>query len=61
MEEPYDQGLQKIEILKELIHSYDNEGVKRAIAHWQMDVMQNGPEKEMKLDGEPGSLTMKES
>ena len=57
MEEAWKQGRRKIEILEELIHSYDNPDVRAAIADWQRDVMENGPT-QLKLDGEKPVMTM---
>ena len=50
MEEAWDQARKKVQILQELIHSYDNPQVRAAIADWQKDVMENGPSM-LKLDG----------
>ena len=45
---------EKCQILQDMIHALDSEHVRRAIAEWQMDVMENGPTA-LKLDGgEPG-------
>ena len=49
MEEAWQQGWQKIEILKEMIQSLSSEPVRRALADWQKEVMQNGPTA-LKLD-----------
>ena len=49
MEEAWQQGRQKIEILKEMIQSLSSEPVRRALADWQKDVMENGPTA-LKLD-----------
>ena len=43
MEEAWAQGRRKVQILEELVHSYDNPQVRAAIADWQKDVMENGP------------------
>ena len=40
----------KCKILEELIHSLDSPVVRRILADWQKDVMQNGPTA-LKLDG----------
>lgn len=54
MEEAWAQGRQKVEILKDMIHAMESEPVRRAMANWQMDVMENGPTA-LKMDGpEPG-------
>ena len=50
-EEAWARARRKVYILQELIHSYDNPQVRAAIADWQKDVMENGPEKVLKLDG----------
>lgn len=52
MEEAWDQGRKKIEILEDLIHAYESEPVRRALADWQLDIMQHGVQREMKFDGE---------
>lgn len=53
MEEAWQQGRQKIEILKEMIKSLSSEPVRRALADWQKDVMENGPTALKLDDGEP--------
>ena len=40
----------KCKIIEELIHSLDNPDVRRILADWQKDVMQNGPTA-LKFDG----------
>ena len=53
MEEAWQQGRKKVEILKDLIHAYDSEPVRAALADWQKDVMENGPRAlEVTADGE---------
>lgn len=49
MEEAWEQGREKIRILEDLIHAYDSEPVRRALADWQKDVMENGVEPVMKI------------
>ena len=61
MEEAWDQCRRKVEILKDLIHAYDSEQVRAALAGWQINVMKNGPEKQMMLDDEPDHTTFVES
>lgn len=51
MEEAWQQGRQKVEILKDLIQAYDSEPVRAALADWQKEVMDNGPSV-LKLDRE---------
>lgn len=41
----------KCGIIEDMIHAMDSEPVKRAMADWQKDVMENGPSA-LKLDGE---------
>ena len=53
MEEAWSQGRRKVDILKELIHAYDSEPVRKALAGWQDEVMKNGPEGGLKFDKEP--------
>ena len=52
MEEQWDQTRRKVEILKDLIHAYDSEPVRAALADWQKEVMEHGPSA-LKLDNEP--------
>lgn len=42
MEEAWEQGRQKIKILEDLIQAYETEPVRKALADWQLDVMENG-------------------
>lgn len=42
MEEAWDQGRQKITVLEDLIQAYETEPVRKALADWQRDVMENG-------------------
>ena len=51
MEEAWQQGRKKVEILKDLIQAYDSEPVRAALHDWQKDVMKNGPSA-LKLDSE---------
>lgn len=46
----YDQQ-KKCKIIEELIQALDSEPVRRTLADWQKDVIQNGPTA-LKLDGE---------
>ena len=50
MEEAWNQARKKVEILQDIIHALDSENVKSALAHWQMDVILNGPTA-LELDG----------
>ena len=50
MEEAWAQCRRKVGILEDLIHAMDSEPVRAVIAHWQMEVMANGPTA-LKLDG----------
>ena len=43
MEEAWEQGRKKVQILQDLIHAYDSEPVRAAIAGWQQEVMESGP------------------
>ena len=52
MEEAWEQGREKIRILEELIHAYESEPVRRALADWQKDIMAHGVQREMKFDEE---------
>ena len=45
--EEYDK---KCEILRDMIHALDSEPVRKALADWQKEVMENGPEA-LRLDG----------
>ena len=49
MEEAWSQGRRKIQILEELIHAYDSEPVRKAIAEWQIEVEKNGPPKKLEI------------
>lgn len=49
MEEAWQQGRQKIEILKDMIQSLQSEPVRAALSDWQKDVMEKGPTA-LKLD-----------
>ena len=44
MEQVWNECRQEVEILKDLIHAYDSELVRAALANWQMEVMERGPE-----------------
>ena len=50
MEQLWQECRQEIDILKDLIHAYDSESVRAALANWQRDVMAHGPSA-MTLDG----------
>ena len=52
MEEAWQQGRKKVEILQELIHAYDNEQVRSALADWQKELMAKGIQTELKFDEE---------
>lgn len=52
MEEAWQQGRRKIEILEELIHAYDSEPVRRSLADWQKEIMERNREPEGKMDRE---------
>lgn len=55
MEEAWQQGRKKVEILADMIHAMENESVRKALAEWQIDVMDNGPTAlEMDRGNEPG-------
>ena len=43
MEESWDQARRKVQVLKDAIPALESEQVRRAMAEWQKDVMQNGP------------------
>lgn len=49
MEDAWEQGRQKIEILKDMIAALSSEPVRAALADWQKEVMKNGPSA-LKLD-----------
>lgn len=49
MEDAWEQGRQKIEILKDMIAAMSSEPVRAVLADWQKDVMENGPTA-LKLD-----------
>ena len=52
MEEAWEQGRQKVKILEDLIHAYDSEPVRVALADWQKEIMQEGPPASIRFDGE---------
>ena len=52
MEEAWQQCRQKIDILKDMIHAYESEPVRRAMANWQKEIMERHGEPEAKMDGE---------
>lgn len=60
MEESWEQARRKVEILEELIHAYDSEPVRVALADWQKEVMQEGPPKSIKFDGEDEVMAIHE-
>ena len=60
MEEAWEQARRNAEILEELIHAYDSEPVRIALADWQKEVMQEGPPKSIKFDGEEAVVAMYE-
>ena len=43
MEEAWEQAREKVKILEDLIHAYESEPVRRALAGWQQEVEKNGP------------------
>ena len=43
MEEAWEQGRRKVQILQHMIQAYESEPVRKALADWQKDVMENGP------------------
>ena len=51
MEDAWAQCRQKIEILKDMIHAYESEPVRRAMANWQKEIMERHGEPEAKMDG----------
>ena len=51
MEEAWEQGRAKVQILRELIQAYEREPVRAALAGWQQEVMEHGPGP-LKLDKE---------
>ena len=59
MEEAWEQARKKVAILQDMIHAYESETVRAAIADWQQEVMEHGAST-LKLDSsnEP-DLTMK--
>ena len=51
MEDLFRDQEEKCGILQDMIHALDSEHVRRAIADWQKEIMDNGPPRELKLDG----------
>lgn len=54
MEEAWSQCRVKVKILEDLIHAYDTEPVRAAIANWQHEVMEHGPSA-LEVDDKPVS------
>lgn len=49
MEEAWQQGRKKIEILEDLIHAYESEPVRKVIADWQKELMENVHDEVLRL------------
>lgn len=49
MEEAWQQGRKKLDILQDMIHAQDNESVRRAMADWQKEIMEHGIQTELKF------------
>ena len=43
MEEAWEQAREKVKIVQELIHAYDSEPVRKALADWQNEIIEKGP------------------
>ena len=56
MEESWDQARRKVQILKDAIPALESEQVKRAMADWQKDVMENGPSALSMEKVQPGDM-----
>ncbi len=50
MEETWDRHRREVKLLEKYIQSLEYEPVRKALADWQIDVMQNGPSA-METDG----------
>lgn len=46
MEEAWEQGRRKIELLEDIIHALDSEPVLRAMANWQKEIVEKGTPRE---------------
>lgn len=44
MEEAWEQARRKVQIMQDLIHAYESEPVRKALADWQKETMEKGPE-----------------
>ena len=54
LEDKFQEQAEKCRILEDMIHALDSEPVRRAMADWQKEIIENGPPKELKMDsGEP--------
>lgn len=60
MEEAWQQGRQKIEILKEMIQSLSSEPVRRALADWQKELMVKGIQTQLKFDDEENVVSFRD-
>ena len=58
MEEAWEQGRRKVQILQHMIQAYESEPVRRSIAEWQKDVMENGPSALWLETDEPDTLAL---
>ena len=43
MDKEFDEQREKCRILEDLIHAYESENVRKALAEWQQEVEKNGP------------------
>jgi len=59
MDREWTERREMVTILEEIIHSFDSEKVRSAVAGWQLDVMKNGPSA-LKLDDEEKVVTFVE-
>ena len=58
LEDKFQEQAEKCRILEDMIHALDSEPVRRAMADWQKEIIENGPPKEMKLDGGEPEMRM---
>ena len=60
MEEVWQRERKKVDILQDAVHAVQSEPVRRAMADWQKEVMQEGTPKSIKFDGEDEVMAIHE-
>ena len=59
MEEIWSELRVKVKILEDIIHAFESEPVRKAIANWQIEVMEHGPSA-LKVDDKPDDPASRE-